>query len=79
VTRPARGGKPKASGQGEHEELRRWREPATFTTLKKGGIANDYHVEAIAYCGGKLFEADKEDEDKTPRPYRVLHFRQQRG
>jgi TraM recognition site of TraD and TraG len=62
--------------RGEHEELRRWLEPAAFTTLKKGGVAYANHVQAIAYCGGKLFAPDKDDDDQTPKPYRLLNFRQ---
>ena len=57
-------------------ELRSWLEPAFFTTLKRGGPAADYHVQAVIYCGGKLFRADDKDEDIAPRPYRVLNFNQ---
>lgn len=60
--------------RGEHEERRRWLD----TTLKKGGIAYANHVQAIAYCGGKLFEGDKDDDDQAPKPHRVLNFRQRR-
>jgi hypothetical protein len=47
-------------------------EPATFTTLKKGGAANDYHVESIVYCGGKPFGG----ADGEALPYKVITFRQ---
>jgi TraM recognition site of TraD and TraG len=56
----------------EHEELRRFIQPAEFTTLKRGGLP-DLHVEAVIYCGGKLFG---EGTSAEPLPFKLLNFRQ---
>jgi type IV secretory pathway TraG/TraD family ATPase VirD4 len=53
------------------EQKRFYVEPAQFTTLRRGGAANDFHVEAVVYCGGLLFERDNE-----LLPYKLLIFRQ---
>jgi hypothetical protein len=63
-----------ASGQAgiqRSEQRRYFIEPSRFTTLKRGGLANDLQVEAVAYCGGKLFGQAAE-----PLPYKLLTFRQ---
>ncbi len=63
------------TAQGGISRSEQWRpfvEAARFTTLKRGGPPNDYHVEAIAYCGGKLFGQDSAE----PLPYKLLTFRQ---
>ena len=53
------------------EQKRFFVEPSRFTTLKRGGAGNDFSVEAIVYCGGRLFERDGE-----ALPCKVLMFRQ---
>jgi hypothetical protein len=60
------------AGISRSEQRRYFVEPARLTTLKRGGEANGYHVEAIVYCGGKLFGQDTPD----PLPYKLLTFRQ---
>jgi len=60
------------AGISRSEQRRFFVEPARFTTLKRGGSANDYHVEAIVYGGGKLFG----EEGAEPLPYKLLTFRQ---
>ena len=54
------------------EQRRPFVEPARFTTLKRGGEANDFHVEAIVYCGGRQFGAAPAEL----LPYKLLTFRQ---
>jgi len=54
------------------EQRRAYVEPSRFTTLKRGGEANDFHVEAIVYCGGRLFGAPQAEQ----MPYKLLTFRQ---
>jgi len=54
------------------EQKRYFIEPSRFTTLKRGGPENNFEVEAVAYCGGKLFGEDK----GAPLPYKLLTFRQ---
>jgi hypothetical protein len=64
-----------ASGQAgvqRSEQRRHFIEPARFTTLKRGGPANEFQVEAVAYCGGKLFGQGAAE----PLPYKLLTFRQ---
>jgi hypothetical protein len=62
-----------SSGIQRSEDRRYYVEPARFTTLKRGGLVNDRQVEAIVYCGGKLFDDPKSGE---PLPYKLLTFRQ---
>jgi hypothetical protein len=67
-----------ASGQAgiqRSEQLRHFIEPSRFTTLKRGGPSNDYQVEAVAYCGGRLFGRGGAE----PLPYQLLTFRQKHG
>jgi len=61
-----------SSGVQRNEERRPFIEPSRFTTLKRGGAANDFEVEAVVYCGGKLFG----QKAGTPLPYKLLTFRQ---
>jgi len=64
-----------ASGQAgiqRSEQRRYFIEPSRFTTLKRGGPANEFQVEAVAYCGGKLFSQGAAE----PLPYKLLTFRQ---
>jgi hypothetical protein len=55
------------------EERRYYVEPARFTTLRRGGPSNDYQVQAIVYCGGKLFDDPQGGE---LLPYKLLTFKQ---
>ncbi|MEJ0090595.1 MAG: TraM recognition domain-containing protein [Limisphaerales bacterium] len=59
------------SGLSRSEQRRFFVEPATFTTLKRGGPENDFQVEAIVYNGGHIFYDGKE-----ALPYRKLTFNQ---
>jgi hypothetical protein len=54
------------------EQRRNFIEPARFTTLKRGSAANEFQVEAVVYCGGKLFGQGTAE----PLPYKLLTFRQ---
>jgi TraM recognition site of TraD and TraG len=54
------------------EQRRHFIEPSRFTTLKRGGPANDFQVEAVAYCGGKLFDQGAAES----LPFKLLTFRQ---
>jgi hypothetical protein len=59
------------SGLSRIEQRRFFVEPATFTTLKRGGPQNDFLVEAIVYLGGHIFQNGNE-----ALPYRLLTFNQ---
>jgi hypothetical protein len=59
------------SGVSRSEQRRYWVDPATFTTLKRGGPQNDFQVEAIIYNGGQLFQ-----NGKNLQPYIKLTFNQ---
>lgn len=63
------GAEPTSSAGVSRSEQRRYLvEPATFTTLKRGGPAYGYQVEAIVYKGGHIFSDGK--------PYTLLTFNQ---
>jgi hypothetical protein len=55
------------------EQRRAYIEPSRFTTLKRGGPTNDLQVEAVVYCGGRLFAHGATAE---PLPFKLLTFRQ---
>jgi hypothetical protein len=59
------------SGLSRSEQRRYFVEPASFTTLKRGGPQNNFLVEAIAYNGGHQFQNGGE-----LLPYKKLTFNQ---
>lgn len=61
------------AGVNTSEQKRQFVEPATFTTLKRGGDLNGRQVEAIVYNGGKLFLSVS---GKEWLPFRLLTFNQ---
>ena len=52
------------------EQRRYYIEPARFTTLKRGGVAYEFEVEAVCYKGGHIFSDGK--------PYTILTFNQKK-
>jgi hypothetical protein len=60
-----------SSGVNRSEQKKFFVEPATFTTLKRGGALHNFQVEAIVYNGGNLFY-----QGNLPFPYRLLTFNQ---
>ena len=60
-----------SSGVTRSEQRRYFVEPSRFTTLKRGGEANGFLVEAIVYKGGHLFP-----HKGGVLPYRLLTFNQ---
>jgi hypothetical protein len=60
------------AGVSRHEEKRAWIEPSAFQKLRRGGAAHAYLVDAVIFCGGKLFP----NERGEPQPYKILSFRQ---
>jgi hypothetical protein len=60
------------AGVSRHEEKRAWIEPSAFQKLRRGGAANDYLVDAVVFCGGKLFAGEKGEA----QPYKLLSFKQ---
>lgn len=61
----------RSSGVSRSEQRRYFVEPSRFTTLKRGGPANGFLVEAIVYNGGHTFPGGGE-----LLPYRLLTFKQ---
>jgi TraM recognition site of TraD and TraG len=61
-----------SAGVSRSDQRRYYVEPAAFTTLRRGGPANEYWVEAIVYAGGKLFPGPNREQ----LPYKLLTFRQ---
>ncbi len=59
------------SGVNRSEQKKLFVEPATFTTLKRGGEMHNFQVEAIVYNGGNLFY-----EGNLALPFRLLTFNQ---
>lgn len=60
------------AGVSRSEQRRYFVEPATFTTLKRGGAHYNYQVEAIVYNGGHLFTSSNGES----LPYKLLTFNQ---
>ena len=60
-----------SSGVSRSDQRRYYVEPAQFTTLKRGGAAHEFQVEAIVYNGGHLFENGSES-----LPYKLITFNQ---
>lgn len=58
-----------SAGVTRSEQRRYFVEPASFTTLKRGGEVYGFQVEAIVYKGGHLFE--------DGQPFKLLTFNQQ--
>ncbi len=63
-------GKSQSGGVSTSEQRRYFVEPSRFTTLKRGGEAYKFQVEAIVYKGGHLFDKDL--------PYYLMTFNQTR-
>ena len=59
------------SGVNRSEQQKLFVEPATFTTLKRGGEMHHFQVEAIVYNGGNLFY-----DGRLALPFRLLTFNQ---
>lgn len=57
-----------SAGVTRSEQRRYFVEPATFTTLKRGGALHDYQVQAVVYQGGHRFAGGL--------PYTLLTFNQ---
>jgi len=64
-----------SSGVSRSEQRRYFVEPATFTTLKRGGAAHDYQVESIVYNGGHRFPTGASGREES-LPYKLLTFNQ---
>jgi type IV secretory pathway TraG/TraD family ATPase VirD4 len=62
-----------SSGVSRSEQRRYFVEPSRFTTLKRGGEANNFKVETIVYKGGYEFPGAN---GEASLPYRVLVFDQ---
>ena len=59
------------SGVNRSEQKKLFVEPAMFTTLKRGGPAHNFQVEAIVFNGGNLFY-----DGNLALPFRLLTFNQ---
>jgi hypothetical protein len=55
------------------DQKREWVPASEFQTLRRGGKANGYEVDAIVYAGGKSFPGED-----GPQPFTTLSFEQQR-
>jgi type IV secretory pathway TraG/TraD family ATPase VirD4 len=64
-----------SSGVTRSEQRRYFVEPARFTTLKRGGAANNYQVQAIVYNGGHLFPTGAAGKEEM-LPYKLITFNQ---
>jgi hypothetical protein len=60
-----------SSGVTRSEQRRYFVEPSRFTTLKRGGDAHGFQVEAIVYNGGHRFKTGAES-----LPYKMITFNQ---
>jgi hypothetical protein len=61
-----------SAGITRSQDRRFFVEPATFTTLKRGGPQNNFQVEAIVYNGGNLFP----NEHGEMLPCKLITFNQ---
>jgi hypothetical protein len=59
------------AGVSRSEQKRAYIEPSAFQKLRRGGPANNYVVDAVVFCGGKLFAGGGE-----PQPFKILSFPQ---
>jgi hypothetical protein len=64
-----------SSGVTRSEQRRYFVEPARFTTLKRGGAANKFQVQAIVYNGGHLFPTGAAGKEEM-LPYKLVTFNQ---
>lgn len=64
-----------SSGVNRSEQRRYFVEPATFTTLKRGGPKNNYQVQAIVYNGGHQFPTIVDGKEEL-LPYKLITFNQ---
>jgi hypothetical protein len=62
-----------SGGITRHEQLRRWVDPSRFTTLRRGGPANNYQVDCVVFKGGDQFASP---DGKELLPYALLTFNQ---
>jgi hypothetical protein len=60
------------AGISRSEQKRAYIEPSRFQSLRRGGPSNDHQVDAVVFCGGKLFGQGEGE----PLPYKILTFRQ---
>lgn len=67
-----------AGGVSMSEQRRRWVEPSRFTTLKRGGPRNNYHVQAICYNGGNEFLMPGKDGEMVGTPCALFTFDQRK-
>jgi hypothetical protein len=63
------------TGVSRSEQKRYFVEPSRFTTLKRGGEAHQFQVQAIVYNGGHLFPSVG-GTGETVLPYKMLTFNQ---
>lgn len=72
-----------SAGASSSEQRRYYVEPASFTTLKRGGPSNDYQVECIVYNGGMKFSGYDEHGHPEQQPHTQMTFdqltKEQRG
>jgi hypothetical protein len=59
------------AGVTRSEQKRAYIEPSAFQKLRRGGTANNYIVDAVVFCGGKVFAGEKE-----PQPHKIISFSQ---
>jgi hypothetical protein len=59
------------AGINRSDQKRAFIEPSAFQKLRRGGVANNRVVEAVVFCGGKMFAGEKE-----PQPFKILAFPQ---
>jgi hypothetical protein len=64
-----------SSGVSRSEQRRYFVEPARFTTLKRGGAANNFQVQAIVYNGGHQFPTGTAGKEES-LPYKLITFNQ---
>jgi hypothetical protein len=65
-----------SSGASSSEQRRYFVEPVHFTTLKRGGAADNFQVECIVYNGGMKFKGADEDGNPASLPYTLITFNQ---
>ena len=63
------------AGVSRSQQRRYFVEPATFTTLKRGGEKNNFQVEAVVYNGGSQFQTAVNGRTET-LPFTILTFSQ---
>ena len=68
-------GSNQSSGVTRSEQRRYFVEPARFTTLKRGGAAHKFQVQAIVYNGGHQFPTGAPGKEEM-LPYKLITFNQ---